>query len=221
MELSHFHKGPEKAALYLSLSEKKTVDDSAHLALKGSSGPGSSEVDPVVFVVDKDAVKKRPKSASNAGTNELPAMIERCSGAPSWFCSEKCLNSRSRVHYQIYNDDGEVVLKTSFDESDSSLGRIDIFSIPPPHKVASLKDHLIHVEGVSGHESDVQLLENDDGEVTLNDGDAIALLTDNCPGSKEGQPIVFTYSWNASVKTTAPGSPSFSKHLTAIQNWGE
>ena len=99
------------------------------------------------------------------------------------------------------------------------MGRLDIFTIPPPHTVAFLKDRLIHVEGVSGH--DVQLLENDDGEVTLNDGDAIALLTGNCPGSKEGQPIVFTYSWNASDKTTALEDPSFSKRLTAKQYWGE
>ena len=123
------------------------------------------------------------------------------------------------MYYRIYDDDGEAVSKTSFDESDSSLGRIDIFTIPPPHTVASLKDRLIHIEGVSGH--DVQLLENDDGEITLNDGDTIALLTDNCLGSKEGQPIVFTYSRNAFDKTTALEDPSFSKRLTVKQSWGE
>ena len=123
------------------------------------------------------------------------------------------------MYYRIYDDDGEAVSKTSFDKSDSSLGRIDIFTIPPPHTVASLKDRLIHIEGVSGH--DVQLLENDNGEITLNDGDTIALLTDNCLGSKEGQPIVFTYSRNASDKTTALEDPSFSKRLTVKQSWGE
>ena len=82
--------GPEKTALYLSLSEKKPVDDSARLALRGNSGPGSSEVDPVVFVVDKVAVEKRPKSANNAGSNELPARkIEQRYGAPLWFRSHK------------------------------------------------------------------------------------------------------------------------------------
>ena len=65
--------GPEKGALYLSLSEKKPLDDSARLALRGNSGPGSSEVDPVAFVVDKGAAEKRPKSASSEGSNELPA----------------------------------------------------------------------------------------------------------------------------------------------------
>ena len=123
------------------------------------------------------------------------------------------------MYYRLYDDDGEAVSKTSFDENDSSLGRIDICTTPPPHTVASLKKLLIHVEGVLSH--DVQLLENEDGEVTLNDGDAIALLTDNCPGSNEGQPIVFTYSRNASDKTTAPENPSFSKRLTARSDWGE
>jgi len=66
------------------------------------------------------------------------------------------------------------VSKTSFDESDSSVGRINTFIIPPPHTVASSKNCLVHVEGVSGH--DVQLLENEDGEVIINDSDAIASL---------------------------------------------
>jgi hypothetical protein len=98
------------------------------------------------------------------------------------FCSQKYSISPSPVYYRLYDDDSEAVSKMSFDESDSSLGRIDIFTIPPPHTVASLKDCLVHVEGVSGH--DFQLLENEDGEVALDDGDDIALLTNNYfPGS--------------------------------------
>jgi hypothetical protein len=128
-------------------------------------------------------------------------------------------NIQFLAHYQLYDDDGEAVSKTWFDDSDSSLGRIDIFTIPPPHTFASLEHCLVHVEGVSGH--DFQLLENEDGEVTLNDGDAIALLTNRFPGSKQSQPIVFTYARNASDNTTAPESPSHSKRLTATSNWGE
>ena len=99
------------------------------------------------------------------------------------------------------------------------MGRLDVFTIPPPHTVASLKDRLVHVEEVSGN--DVQLLENEDGEVTLNDGDSIALLTDDFPGSNEDQPIVFTYTRNVPDKTTAREIPSFSKRLIAKRNWGE
>ena len=123
------------------------------------------------------------------------------------------------MYYRLYDDDGEAVSKTSVDESDSSLGRIDIFNIPPPHTVASLKDYLVNVEGVSG--TDVQLLENEDGEVTLNDGDAIALLTNDFPGSREDQPMVLTYTWNAPDKTTPLEIPSFSKRVTAGYDWGE
>ena len=135
------------------------------------------------------------------------------------FYSQKSSVSRSPVYYRLYDENGEAVSKTSFDESDSSLGRLDAYTIPPPHTVASLKDRLVHVEGVSGN--DVQLLEDEDGEATLNDGDAIALLTDDFPGSKEDQPIVFTYTRNAPDKTIAPDISSFSKRLTATYNWGE
>jgi len=61
------------------------------------------------------------------------------------------------VYYRLYDDDGEAVSKTSFDESDSYLGCIDTFTIPPPHTVASLKDCLVHVEGVSGHQGKKRL----------------------------------------------------------------
>ena len=81
-----------------------------------------------------------------------------------------------------------------------------------------MKNRLVHAEGVS--DSDVQLLENEDGEVTLYDGDAIALLTDDFPGSNEDQPIVFTYTQNAPEKTIAPEIP-FSRRLKATGNWGE
>ena len=99
------------------------------------------------------------------------------------------------------------------------MGRIDVVTVPPPHTVASLKYRLVHVEGVSGN--NIQLLENEDGEVTLDDGDAIALLTDDFPGSNEDQAIVFTYTRNAPDKTTAPEIPSFSKCLTSKVNWRE
>ena len=135
------------------------------------------------------------------------------------FCSQKSSVSRSPVYYRLYDENSEAGSKTSFDESDFSLGRIDIFTIPPPHTVASLKDRLVQVEGVSGN--DVQLLEDEDGEATLNDDDPIALLTDNFPGSKEDQPIVFTYTRNAPDKTMAPDISSFSKRLRATGNWGE
>jgi hypothetical protein len=91
--------GPEKADLYLSLSENKPLDESARLALRGNSGgPGSSEADPVVFVVDKGAVEKRPKSASNAGSSELPAGKNELYGA---LCGFVLKNFKTRGHQCI------------------------------------------------------------------------------------------------------------------------
>ena len=67
--------------------------------------------------------------------------------------------------FPTLHDDSEATLKTSFDENDSSLDRIGTFTIPPPNTVASTEDCLVHVKGVSCH--DVQLLENEEGEVAI------------------------------------------------------
>ena len=92
------------------------------------------------------------------------------------------------------------------------MGRIDTFTIPPPHTVASPE-----YCRVSGH--DVQLLEN---EITMNDSDAIAPLTGDFPDSKEDQPIVFVYARKTFDSTTkAVESSSLSKRLTVNTNWGE
>jgi hypothetical protein len=50
-----------KCTLYSSLSDQAPVEDSARLALRGISGPGVSEVDPVVLVVDVSDAEKRSK----------------------------------------------------------------------------------------------------------------------------------------------------------------
>ena len=120
--------------------------------------------------------------------------------------------SRSPSYYRLYDNDSEAISKSSFGEYDSFLGRIDTFTIPPPHTVASPEYCL-----VSGH--DVQLLEN---EITTNDSDAIVPLTGDFPDSKEDQPIVFVYARKTFDSTTkAAESSSFSKRLTVNTNWGE
>ena len=81
--------------------------------------------------------------------------------------------------------------KMSFNEDDTSLGRIEILSVPPPHTVTSLKSCITKYEGVSAH--DLQVFEDDTGEITMNDGDIIALLADAYPGNVEEQPIAIVY----------------------------
>ena len=35
------------------------------------------------------------------------------------------------VYYLVYDDDGEIVSKMSFDENNPSLGRVNTLSVPP------------------------------------------------------------------------------------------
>ena len=97
------------------------------------------------------------------------------------------------VYYRVYNDDGEIASKTSFDDSENnpSLGRVNTLSLPPPHTVSSLKNRVIISEDLSGH--NVQLFKDEGSDSDMNDSDALTLLSDAFPGSIEDRPIAITY----------------------------
>ena len=95
------------------------------------------------------------------------------------------------VYYIVYDDDGETVSKTSFDENNPSLGRVNTLSVPPPHTVSSLKEHIIISEDLTGH--DVQLFEDGASDAAMNNSDALTLLSDTFPGFTEDRPIAITY----------------------------
>ena len=109
------------------------------------------------------------------------------------------------VHYRVYEENGEVVSKTSFDENDSSLGRINILSIPPPHTVVSLKARLAKAEGALGRS--FQLFEDVGGEITMKDDDIITFLTDGYPGAYEEEPMAVVYSKPKETKSHAVPQP--------------
>jgi hypothetical protein len=94
------------------------------------------------------------------------------------------------VYYRVYDEDCGAVSKTSFDEDDPSLGRVNTLSVSPPYTVSCLKNLIIMSEGISGH--NVQLFE-DESESAMNDSDALTLLSDTFPGFIEDQPIAITY----------------------------
>ena len=107
-----------------------------------------------------------------------------------------CVLSQNRPHkfsvyYRVYDGDGETVSKTSYSESDPSLGRVNTLSVPPPHTVSCLKNFIIMSEGISGH--NVQLFEDEGSESAMNDSDALTLLSDTFPGFIEDQPMAITY----------------------------
>jgi len=79
------------------------------------------------------------------------------------------------VHYRVYDEENEIASKTSFDKTDTSLGRINMLFILPPHNGASLKAQLNQVETISA--CDVKIFKHDSGENTLKDNDVIDLLS--------------------------------------------
>jgi len=95
------------------------------------------------------------------------------------------------VYYRVYDDDGDIVSKTSFDENNPSLGRVNTLSVPLPHSASSLKNHIIKCEDLSG--DNVQLFEDEGSEAAMNDSDAVTLLSDMFPGFIEDQPLAITY----------------------------
>ena len=95
------------------------------------------------------------------------------------------------VYYRAYDDNGEIVSKTSFDENNPSLGRVITLSAPPPHTVSSLKNRIIIFEDLSGHE--VQLFEDEGSESAMNDSDALTFISDTFPGYTEERPVAITY----------------------------
>ena len=95
------------------------------------------------------------------------------------------------VYYVVYDDDGEIVSKTSFDENNPSLGRVNTLSVHPPHTVSSLKHRIIMSEDLSDH--NVQLFEEGASDSAMNDSDLLTILSDTFPGFTEDRPIAITY----------------------------
>jgi len=95
------------------------------------------------------------------------------------------------VYYRVYDDEGEIVSKMSFDEDNPSLGRVNTFSVPPPHIVSNSKNCIFKPEDLSGH--NIQLFEDEASESAINDSDATTLLSDTFPGFIEDQPVAITY----------------------------
>jgi len=210
--------------LYLSLSDNAPTKDSARLALRGDHGPGSSERDPVVLVVSIPASEKRLGEVSQVASKSLLEWPhEQRYGAVLFDIEVHDFSQYLLVYYRVYDEGGEVVSKTSFDPTDSALGRIDPLSIPPPHTVASLKTSLNQAEGIFSLE--FQLFLDDNGETLLNDNDTINFLSDNYPGISEAEPMATVYKRQQKIneqKQKITEQPrEFSKTLRANQKSSE
>ena len=116
------------------------------------------------------------------------------------------------VYYRVYDDMGEITSKTHFDKDDTSLGRVDVFSIAPPRTVSSLKSCLLKAENCVG--DDVQLFEDMGSDSCMEDTDVLTFLGDDYPGSTEDKPMAIVCKKRA-VVTSPPTAPGFSKKIKA------
>ena len=108
------------------------------------------------------------------------------------------------VYYRVYlsEREREEKAKTSFDESDISLGRINTLFIAPPHTAGSLKACIAKVEGLvtPGHAlyKDMELFQDMCGDAAMSDTDVVSFQGDTYPGSDEGDPVALA---NATANT--------------------
>ena len=123
------------------------------------------------------------------------------------------------VHYRVYDNNGEVTSKTSFDETDTALGRVDVLSIPLPYSVASLKRRLIKAEEIG--DSNPQLFEDEDSKTAMNDGDVITLHDESYPGITGDEPIAIVYNTQNMVTVSPPRFESVLRRLKARGSSGE
>ena len=123
------------------------------------------------------------------------------------------------VYYRVYlsGGKGDKKAKTSFDESDVSLGRINTLLIAPPHTAGSLKAHIAKFESLvtPGHAlyKDMELFEDMNSDASMSDTDVISFEGDTYPGSDEGYPVALV---NATANTAADqkAEPALGKVLS-------
>ena len=105
------------------------------------------------------------------------------------------------VYYRVYSSEGDEKAKTSFDATDSSLGRINRLFVAPPHNAGSLKACIAKFEGlVNAFYKDMELFEGVDSDAPMSDTDVISFHGDTYPGSDEGDPVALV---NATANTAA------------------
>ena len=128
------------------------------------------------------------------------------------------------VYYRVYLSEGDADegAKTSFDESDIWLGRINTLSIAPPHTAGSLKACIAKAEGLvtPGHAlyKDMELFEGMNSEAAMSDADIISFLGDTYPGSDEGDPVALV---NAIAFALADKNSKFTKCARLTHTDGE
>jgi hypothetical protein len=133
------------------------------------------------------------------------------------------------VYYSLYDEVGVLASKTSFDSEDSSLGRIETLSIPPPQTASSLSFQIMKAEGFVART--VQLFQDMDGEVPMTDNDHLPLQAQAYPGHLEDEPITIVCGQENQGKaetplpepktSVGPVKPGLSMQVTGAATWSK
>ena len=195
---------PDKALVFTPLSSPAPKEDSTHLSLNAPSGPGLSEHDPIALVVESE---KRTKEVSQL--EKLPERSDDTDIHYGKLVNVSYLNIALisfAVYYRVYVSEGqgEEKAKTSFDESNISLGRINTLLITPPHTAGSLKACITNAEGLVKPDhvfyKEMELFQDMNCDAAMSDTDIISFEGDTYPGSDEGDHVALV---NATVNTAA------------------
>ncbi|EDR07202.1 uncharacterized protein LACBIDRAFT_328221 [Laccaria bicolor S238N-H82] len=195
----------DKALLFIPLSSPAPKNDSAHLPLKAPSGLGLSEHDPIALIVESEKRTKEVLQSKN--------LTEQDDTDVHWHYGKSC-----RLYYHVYllDSKGEEKAKTSFDESDLSLGHINTLSVAPPHTTGSLKARITKVEGLvmlgHAHYKNMELFQDTDDDAAMSDTDVISFQGDTYPGSDEADPVALV---NATANTEADQKAKFTPDTVA------
>ncbi|EDR03965.1 uncharacterized protein LACBIDRAFT_295097, partial [Laccaria bicolor S238N-H82] len=184
---------PDKALLFTQLSSPEPKEDSARLSLFAPSGPGMSEQDPIVLLVESE---KRTKGVSQS--EKLPERSD----------------DSTNIHYGKSSEGGDQKAKTSFDKNDISLGRINTLFIAPPQTAGSLKACITKVEGLvtPGHAlyKDMELFEDVNSDAAMSDTEVISFWQGDTsyPGSDQDDPVALVNATaNAAADQEAKSTP--------------
>ncbi|EDR06225.1 uncharacterized protein LACBIDRAFT_300505 [Laccaria bicolor S238N-H82] len=170
------------AVLFEALSNYAAIPDSTRLKLRDHLGLGVSSLEPMALVVGAAEVEKRSSGPDPQASENLDP------------------HETHYIYYRVYDEDGEVNSKTTFDRNDTSLGRVDTLSVAPPYTVASLKSRIAKAEDIVDRA--IQLFEDTDGETLMKEADQASFLAETFPGCLEDGPLAFIYE----PKTLGQGS---------------
>ena len=99
-------------------------------------------------------------------------------------------NDNLTFHYCLYDEGGELALKTSFQGMTDTLGRIKVLSVPLPQNGTYLKARISQAEKVL--DDNVKVFKDDSGENTIKDHD-VDFPSSTYPGVVADDPVAIVY----------------------------